>query len=344
MPTNVQTYIGRMSAWHNLGTVTGKYQTWAEILAHGGLDFDVIKDQLEYQGVKVASWGVFRKNHGENGMTLLGNVGEDYKVINHAQGFEMVDALMGTADGAHYETAGVLGEGETVWGLADLGLTAYVGDDLQKGYLLFATGHTGNMTYQFRICMERVVCQNTLNIALSQGSQNVFRVKHTRNAQNRIADAHMALERLQGDVQSMERKLQMLATKRVTRESLDKVMLRLFPVKKDAEGKELESSTRRSNIMADILSIYEQNDGDVYPEQRGTAYNLLNAVTNYTDHVRSTHGDMRAESAMFGSGDKMKTMALDCILAEAEKMQPMAQYRPSIQADSEVFQMLKVRN
>ncbi len=53
MAHNINTYIGRQAAWHALGTVTGTYMTWAEILAHGGLDFTVIKNQLEFQGVQI---------------------------------------------------------------------------------------------------------------------------------------------------------------------------------------------------------------------------------------------------------------------------------------------------
>ena len=60
------------------------------------------------------------------------------------------------------------------------------------------------------------------------------------------------------------------------------VLDRLFPGKKDENGK---SSTRNDNILADVLRCYESNDRNQFPEQRGTAYNLLNAVTEYTDHV-----------------------------------------------------------
>jgi phage/plasmid-like protein (TIGR03299 family) len=326
MPANVQTYIGRQAAWHKLGTVTGKYQTWAEILAHGGLDFDVFKSQLhDGLGRVVKAWGVFRYNQkdkavgNKNAANFLGVVGEDYNCINHAQGFEMVDALMNTADGAHYETAGVLGEGETVWGLADLGLRMRVGEDEHKTYLMFATGHCGNMTYTFKLVDERVVCENTLSIALREKSVAAFRVKHTRFAQNRIADANAVLQSLQDETISMERKLNMLAQKRVTKESLNSIMDRLFPQRKGEDGVET-SSTRRTNILADILSIYEVNDGNQFPEQRGTAYNLLNAITNYTDHSRSTKGDMRSESALFGSGDKLKTSALQIIMDAAQGM------------------------
>lgn len=321
MSANINTYVGRQSAWHNLGTVTGSYLTWGELLAHGGLNFQVEKQPLFDQfGNKLDTYGVFRYDLGmTKAGTFLGPVGEGYQTIDHSKGFELVDTLMATADGAHYETAGVLGKGEVVWGLADLGLVARVGDDVQKGYLLFATGHTGNMTYQFRICMERVVCQNTLNIALSQGTKNVFRVKHTKNSGIKMTDAHAALVGLSIDVATMEKKLQFLVTRKVTRESYVAVMDRIFPAKKDADGEE-SSSTRRKNILTDILQTYDFNDGNAFPEQRGSAYNLLNAITNYTDHQRSSKGDMRSESALFGSGDKLKGIALETLLEVSKDM------------------------
>ena len=67
MPANVHTYIGRQAAWHALGTVTGSYQTWADILAHGGLDFQVFKSQLhDGRGQLVRAWGTFRWNTADN--------------------------------------------------------------------------------------------------------------------------------------------------------------------------------------------------------------------------------------------------------------------------------------
>jgi len=328
MAHNINTYIGRQSAWHNLGTVTGSYTTWNEILDDGGLDFQVEKQPLFDQfGNKLdGAYGVFRYDTGmTKAGTFLGQVGEGYQTIDHSKGFEMIDSLMDTSDGAHYETAGVLGKGEVVWGLADLGLTARVGDDIQQGYLLFATGHTGNMQHQYRICMERVVCQNTLNIALTQGAKNVFRVKHTKNATLKLNNAHEALGMLESDVRTMEQKLNFLTTRRVTKESMVSILDRLFPKKKVENGED-ESSTRRENILAEIMLTYEDNDGNTFPEQRGTAYNLLNAITNYTDHQRSTKGDMRSESALFGSGDKLKGQAYEIIMEGAGAMPENRQY------------------
>ncbi len=324
MAHNINTFIGRQAGWHKLGTVTGNYLTWKQILEHGGLDFAVIKNQLEYMGVAIDAWGTFRSDNG----VFLGTVGEDYTPINHAQGFELIDALVGSVDGAHYETAGVLGKGETVWGLADLNQRIKIGgsDDMNV-FLLFSTSHDGTRSYNFRIVMERVVCQNTLDIALGEKTKASFTVRHTSGAQKKIADCHAVLANMGNDIKRVEDKLNFLAQRKLTREAMVTIMDRLFPKRVKADGDTPVNSTRRDNIIGDILKVYELNDGNAFPEQRGTAYNLLNAITNYTDHERSTqNGDLgRAESAMFGSGNRLKTQALEVIYQTADGMPMMQQ-------------------
>jgi len=297
------------------------------LLKHGGLDFDVTKAQL-YDGLgrTVDAWGVFRIDRAnaadESKSIFLGTVGRDYTPINHAVGFETIDALMGAKDGAHYETAGVLGKGEKVWGLADLNLSISVGDDKSDAYLLFATGHDGSMSHTYKTCMTRVVCQNTLSVAISEKSRASFVIRHTKNAGQRIIDVHQALAAMGDDVKRIEDRMNFLAGRKMTRESMDTLFDRLFPKtekENDAGEKVLESSGRRDNILADVLKIYELNDGNAFPEQRGTALNALNAITNYVDHERGK-GDTRAEAAMFGSGDVIKTRAYDYVLAMAPQM------------------------
>lgn len=315
MAHNINTYIGRQSAWHNLGTVTGNYLSWQSILSAGGLDFEVVKNQLEYQGNPVDAWGIFRTDNRE----FLGPVGEQYTPIQHAEGFALIDALVQSKDGAHYETAGVLGKGEVVWGLADLKLSVSVGADVQKGYLLFSTSHDGSMSHTYRTCLTRVVCQNTLNVALGERSKSVFRIKHTANNAVRINNAHDALANISADLKTVEQKLNFLVTRKVTKEAMVSVLDRLFPVREAKDGNPVES-TRRDNLLTAILQNYESNDRNAFPEQRGTAYNLLNAVTEFADHERSTRGNGRAESALFGSGDTLKSKAFDVIMETANGM------------------------
>src|SRR4029077_13181165 len=101
---------------------------------------------------------------------------------------------------------------------------------------------------------------------------------------------------------------------------------RLFP-----ENKQADSQTRREGIITQVLGLYESNDGNAIPEIKGTAYNLLNAVTEYADHFRGVRvtsgrqgmneGAVRAENALFGTGDKLKSDAMVADLEEPEHMQ-----------------------
>jgi len=317
---NINTFVSREAAWHKKGIVTGTYFSWSELNAMTqGMAFQVEKRQLSWNGSLIDQWGTFRTDND----VYLGPVGEGYAVIQHNQGFEMVDALMANIDGAHYATAGVLGKGEKVWGLADLKLTIAVGDDIQKGYLLFSTSHDASISNSFRIAYERVVCENTLMMALNERTRGRFSVRHTKNFQQKLDDAKLALQSISSEAHTMEQKLNFLAGRMMTREGMEGMLDRLFPAKMDAEGNKLGLSTRRMHTIEDILAIYELNDKDAFPEQRGTAYNFLNAVTNFTDHKRSTHdkdgdGTGRAESALFGSGNDLKVKAFQVIMEGAD--------------------------
>jgi len=322
-------YAGRLDAWHNLGTVTGTFQTWKEMLVKASANFEVVKKQLEYNGNPVDAYGTFKvtnwKEGEENrtGLQFLGTVGEDYTVIQHTEGFELLDTLVNSIDGAHYETMGTLDYGRIVWGQVDPNIQIRVGDDTSDVFLSFLTSHDGSKAFDIYETGVRQVCRNTVRIGSLKRLAATLRVKHTKNSQKRIDNLKVEIEEIRNVAMTMQERLNFLANRKVTKPSLTKIMDKLFPKKQTEDGE--ESSTRRDNILAEILAIYDSNDGDQFPEQRGTAYNLLNAVTNYTDHVRSSKGDMRSESALFGSGDKMKTTALGLILEEAEEMPPIRQ-------------------
>jgi phage/plasmid-like protein (TIGR03299 family) len=335
------TYAGRLDAWHQMGQVSGVFQTLAAITLAAGANFQVLKKQLDWAGVKVAAWGTFRKDAGVvkgleqkqirvkdsaevvSYLTFLASVGEGYTVIPHQSAGELLDSLVANIGGAHYETMGTLDFGRRVWAQVNPNYQIRVGEDVTDVYLSYLTSHDGTTATEVYETGTRQVCRNTVRIGRLNKLSNTLRLKHTKNANKKMTDWKMELAEIKDTAVRMQDKFVFLAGKKVTRESLDKIMLKLFPVKKDEEGKETDSSTRRTNILADILSLYEKNDGDTFPEQRGTAYALLNSITNYTDHVRSSKGGARAESALFGSGDKMKTSALEMILEEAEEMPNM---------------------
>lgn len=315
-------YAGRLDAWHALGDVSGEFQTWKEMLAKAKADFQVVKNQLDFAGKLVDAWGTFRVNP-DGSQRFLGTVGEDYAVIQHTEGFDLMDALVGSIDGAHYETMGTLDYGRIVWGQVDPNIQIRVGDDVSDVLLSFHTSHDGSKAFDIYESLMRHVCRNTLRAGSLKRLAATLRVKHTKNSAKRIDNLKMEIEEIRDTAMSMQERLKFLAGRKVDKVSLESIMTKLFPKKQTEDGE--ESSTRRDNILAEILTLYDANDGNAFPEQRGTAYNLLNAVTNYTDHQRSSKNGMRAESALFGSGDKLKGQAFAAIMSEAENMSKVGQ-------------------
>lgn len=172
---------------------------------------------------------------------------------------------------------------------------------------------------RYKLVDERIVCENTLAIALGEAGA-VVRVKHTKNAIDRMNAAVRYMSQVTTAASTLNDKFNALAQRKMTRETYDAVMNRLFPKTEDA------GQTRRDGLLNAILSLYDSNDKNAVPEIRGTAYNLLNAITEYTDHFRIsritegrkadgyTVDQARAENALFGTGDKLKNLALEVLL------------------------------
>lgn len=270
--------------WHGLGTAIDGAATWQQAVQMAGLDWTVSKRSLYNSiGVRVDAWGTFR----DTDDVFLGVVGSGYTPIQHADAFGFMDTLMEAENGAHYESAGALGRGEKFWGLArvpyDFRINGY--DDKHETYLLFASSHDGSMAATAKLTTVRVVCNNTLNVALGTGAESAIRIKHTAHSPDRLAAA-----------------------------------------KKLLSGAAQSASTLRGKLE-ELARLFESNDGNAIPEIRGTAYNLLNACTEWCDHHRSVRvtddrkgmsvDTIRKQSAMF-EYDSWKDKAIDAILTATE--------------------------
>ncbi|MGH7184539.1 MAG: DUF932 domain-containing protein [Nitrospiraceae bacterium] len=306
--------------WDTLGACVREAQTWENVLETAHLDWSVTKAPLYTQWSKsglfqvdshVAIVRTDTKQH-------LGVVGSGYEPVQNAQALKWTEALMGS--GAKYESAGGLGQGERIWLLARVPAADFTigAGDKHEGYLLVTTSHDGSMATVAKHTLTRVVCQNTLNAALSEKSLTI-RIKHTRSAPERMLLAKQLISGSIVGAQKMKERLQALADFKVQRVHVEAILDKLFPVDKEASK---AAKTRRENVIGEILGLYAGNDGNMFPEQAGTGFAMLNAVTNYTDHFRmtrvksgstTTDTQSRAESAIWGSGSAFKDSALAVI-------------------------------
>ena len=324
-------YYGRQSAWHGLGEVTGKFLTADELLDASRLGWGVEKRQLlGPDGKSVDSWGIYRVPPGDyisgadyynilKDDVFLGEVGARYQELDHRPGFRALESLVSATGKGCFESAGALGKGERVWGLINLGWDIGVGEDRSDAYLAFSTAHDGTGLFEFWETFVRIVCENTFKQSVNARVRSALAYRHTKNAQVKIDRDIIALQGIKDDSMKLQEKLEFLASRKLTRESTESIFDRLFPKTKVNGTEEEKSSTRRENILAQVLANYEENDGNAFPEQRGTPYAMWNAITNYVDHSRSTHGEEkgRLESATFGSGAKLKEQAFEVILESA---------------------------
>lgn len=301
----------RKPAWHQLGTIVDGAMNWEQAMVFANLDFEVRKVQMNnpVTGEPVESWGVLRSDNDE----FLGAVGERYTPIQNKSLFSFIDGLVGE-DGFHYETAGVLGRGERVFVMAKVGEYDVLGTgDKHDTYLLGVGSHDGTMSQTFKMTETRVVCQNTLNIALS-GAGTKVTAKHTANGERKLNEALSLLKRTQLTAKSVEEMMNELAQRKVSGETVANTLAKLFNIKTLDD----KVPTVTLNQLSTVRDLFESNDKNAFPEFRGTAYNLLNSLTEYADHYRNVRGGdedvQRATSAMFGTGEKFKQQALELVM------------------------------
>jgi phage/plasmid-like protein (TIGR03299 family) len=209
--------------------------------------------------------------------------------------------------GFEMETAGCLAGGSRVWALAKMSEGACVVDkDEVRPYLLMATSFDGTLATTAKLTAVRVVCQNTLSISTLNDSaetdKNTVKVYHSQNW-----DQDAAIEQL-GIYTSSWQKF-MLNTKRMadrtlTPEEVDAVLCTTFG--KPSEGEKADNF-RKGPVYQNVVRLFNRdsigNDGS------GTAWQLLNAVTEQVDHHAGRSVDTRLNSAWFGQGNTVKQKA-----------------------------------
>jgi phage/plasmid-like protein (TIGR03299 family) len=248
-------------------------------------------------GLKQDAYATVRTDTGD----VLGIVGKSYEPIQNRDAFAFFDALV-DAQEAVYDTAGVLGLGESIWILAKLpGYIKVHGNDIVNKYLLLTNSHDGSSHVRAKITPIRVVCNNTLTSAL-QGAGEV-QISHTPNA---VRDSEQAFTML-GLSNSLYEQLDVMfngmATKKITEEQLREYVQALVP-----DNEEAENTARTEKIRNSVLQLHDSGRGAHL--SRGTLWGAFNSVTEYTDHMM-LDGDSttRLNSIWFGRGEQLKLKA-----------------------------------
>jgi phage/plasmid-like protein (TIGR03299 family) len=323
--------------WHGLGTKLDKPATLKEAMSAGGLDWTVSMQPMvlagEHQSAVPQRLAIVRDNvlPGQPGR-VLGAVHPNFKVLQNRDGAALFDSMFGKGE-AVYHTGGYLKKGEVVWLMAKLpkGIVLH-GKDKLDTYLLFSNSHDGTLPIDIRLTTVRVVCNNTLTIALRKKDQaHFFRRGHSGNYQVLKADAEAFIKSILAQQDETQLVMEKLAHAECSVDTFAAFLKLLLPdptrpvtadsnkaVQRGFDTRIATIAEQRNQIMAVHLNGHKtpgQSDLVISPAEK-TWWGGLNSITAWVDHVSEVDGD-RYANAIFGGGDRLKTVAFQKIPNEA---------------------------
>ena len=190
MPANVEIMFSvRETPWHGLGRIVMDAPASREALELAGLDWQVESRNI-YSGTGAMIPG-YRANVRSTDDAVLGVVSDRYRIVQNEEAFQFTDDLLG--EGVTYETAGSLQGGKKVWMLARLPRKYLIAGDQVVPYLVIFNSHDGSSGVKVAMTPIRVVCQNTLNLALNTAKRS-WTARHTENVLLRVQDARETLQ------------------------------------------------------------------------------------------------------------------------------------------------------
>jgi phage/plasmid-like protein (TIGR03299 family) len=318
----------REPAWHGLGTVFSEEVTTAEMLKLAHLDnWNVrLEDVAIPEGfASDRSFSFVTRTNPFNSEQndVLGVVGERYVPLQNEDLFDFGDLMLD--GGGRWETAGSIKGGRQVFGSLALERETVLDpngvSDKVNTYLLINTSHDGSVAIQASITPVRVVCANTLNLALSslkgnKGVKQSFKIRHTATASGKVQQAREALGLANTYMDKFDKLAQEMISKEITKAKFDEIVALAYPApEKDAKG-----SFKKHNDKVDLIqSIYV---GEYNNTISGTAWGAFNALTERLDWYRSGRGGDNESILASASGFDPVTTAeknrlLQLVLANA---------------------------
>lgn len=298
-------YVGDVP-WHGLGHAVSNDISIEEMQKRCGADFEVLKEKefVEYNGRRIptGNYALLRKNAGSDYVQVLDSVSEDWKFPQPKESFDFFQEWVEDGN-MEMHTAGVLDEGRMIWCLAKVkeSFSLFKGKDVVESHLLFSTPYRYGKATIVMATPIRVVCNNTLQLALSNGKQDMMiRVNHRRDFDSEQVKTALKLNR--GKVATYKEAAEFLSSKKAKPAEVQEFFDKIFPLTSNKKNKD---HSRNSTMLMDIL---ETQPGAELGE--GTWWSAFNAVTYATDHLIGNNDNTRLMSAFYGVGRNRKVDAL----------------------------------
>lgn len=303
-------YVGA-TPWHGLGnklTAKQPLEVWAQ---QAGMNWEIREAPVRFMTESSGNLGaimsfpenkvLFRSDTNEP----LSVVGQRYQVVQPREILEFYRDLT-EISGFQLETAGVLKGGRKIWALARTGQSSTIkGNDVTNGYVLLATACDGTLATTAQFTSIRVVCNNTLAVALS-GSNGAVKVPHSTSFDPQAVKQQLGISVSNWDI--FMYRMKGLSERKVKSKEVQDYYQRVF-----TDQSKTASGHTNERAMTKAMAMFDgHGKGAELASSKGTALGLLNSVTEFIDHERRARStDHRLESAWFGQGAHMKQKALE---------------------------------
>ena len=306
MAANVESmFYVRTEPWHGLGTKVMEAPTSKDALQLAGLDWQVIQEPVFTESEELIKG--YKVNMRDSDRQVLGVVTDRYKVVQNDEAFAFTDGLLG--EGVRYETAGSLQNGRKVWLLARMPRDYIIAGEKISPYLVFSNTHDGSGAVRVAVTPIRVVCNNTLNLALDTAKRS-WSMIHTGDIQEKIAEAKETLFLADNYMEALGKEFDVLRKKKLLDDEVRRYIEVLLPYE---DGSTPQQAKNIQRLRDDMAKRYFDA-----PDLQGVgknAYRFVNAVSDF-----ATHADPLRRTANYKENMFLRTVEGNPLIDKAYRM------------------------
>ena len=306
-------FVGE-TPWHGLGKRVPNDVSPQQMLKAANLDWTVSKKQLFFNSeggpVPTTAQALVRSTDNK----VLTVVSDNWNPVQNLEAFEFFNDFVHAGD-MEMHTAGSLKGGKMVWAMAQIkdSFTLFGGDKVE-GYLLFSNPHEFGRSIDVRFTPVRVVCNNTLTMALGNTTQHAVKINHRAVFNGDLVKETLGIAKDQ--LTHYKEQAQFLGQKKYNKETIVEYFNRVFPSMSKDEMKRANTAFPISRQAEEAMAIVHTQPGANFAE--GSWWQAFNAVTYMTDHKMGRSRDSRLTSAWYGLNRVKKERALDLAVEYAE--------------------------
>ena len=311
-------------AWHGLGQIVEDYPTAAEAIEYAGLNFEVVKEKLFINNPDLQEVADFYATTRTDTNEILGVVGSKYEVVQNKTVFTFFDEIV-QGGRVLYETAGALGKGERIFLTAKMPDNLRISkDDVIEKYIFLTSSHDGRASITAAFTPVRIVCNNTLQMAL-RNNTNAVTIRHTANAEEALREAARIMRIQETNGELLEGMLRRWAKIEVTDNEVKKLIaLAMAPNKEvfkalTTNDRNFKPSKQFADVCEDVFSYYAGHETQQLDTCKGTLYGAYNSISGYYQNVAPFKDESAKLSSILGGTVADRTKAAFELCSKAQE-------------------------